>query len=77
MAPPQDDTAEDLGACPGFDGQACGRPVETAGLCPRCQARAAAVKKARDAEWAAQVETVTATTNEEREAAATGAPTRF
>jgi hypothetical protein len=74
VAPPQDDTAEDLGTCPGFDGQACGRPVAAAGLCPRCQARAAAAKKVRDAEWAAQVETVTAMTDEERETAATGAP---
>jgi hypothetical protein len=54
VAPPQADTNEDLGTCPGFDGHRCGRPVAAAGLCPRCQTRAAAAKKARDAEWAAQ-----------------------
>ncbi|MDQ0913734.1 hypothetical protein QFZ22_009806 [Streptomyces canus] len=76
VAPPEDDDADHVGTCPGFDGQRCGRPVATEGLCPRCQVRAAAAKKARDAQWAAQVAAVTAMTDEERQAA-TGAPAPF
>ncbi|MFJ9634945.1 helix-turn-helix domain-containing protein [Streptomyces sp. NPDC101175] len=49
------DDSGDLGSCPGIDGQECGRPVVTAGPCPRCLTRAAAAKKTRDTEWIAMV----------------------
>ncbi|WP_307038043.1 hypothetical protein [Streptomyces canus] len=72
VARPEDGSTEDLGSCP-----ECERPVATAGLCPRCQTRAAAAKKARDADWAAQVAAMASMTDEERPSEAVAARASF
>ncbi|MGA4803626.1 hypothetical protein [Streptomyces lavendulocolor] len=43
----------ELGDCPGYGGERCGRAVQTAGLCGRCRIKAEAAREAADAEWEA------------------------
>ncbi|MFE6462265.1 hypothetical protein ACFVP0_33040 [Streptomyces cinereoruber] len=43
----------DMGDCPGYSGEPCGRAVQTEGLCGRCKIEAERDKAAAEAEWVA------------------------
>ncbi|MCC8455595.1 hypothetical protein [Streptomyces rochei] len=65
--------AED-GTCAGYDGP-CGKPVLTVGLCGKCRIKAEAAKETLASQWAAQVATVTAMSDDERAAVEAGVGT--